>query len=909
MATVTLATLQNMRKELVNSKYYLNIRSGYMAPVTLHCSYGDSGETVTFYIFDGGDELDLTGAVVSVHGTRRDGANFGPFSCTVDSNSVSFELQSTMTAVEGGGIAEFTITKNSSTIGTCNFGIMVEDAVFPNGVAYDSDPSVYQDILAYIQEMTATSTYELRTSFTSALAAEASARASADATNASNINTQKGRIDNLITAGVEDGELIDIRTKYDGTTATSAGNAVREQFATVYEIADDANKTANGATYIKRNSGNSLDIRDLNIRKGTKVGIIVNKISGSYGEIIVYANGSAEANLITYFRGHQSVTFIAPEDITYLHLYITGYNAAVIDFTVKLVGLDNEIYGEEYESTNATGTQDIEFPNLSINPGDIVYISTTLISGSSANLILYKNTRADNDVILYIGNNSYATFVATETITRLSLYISGFNNASIKAHIKTRGFIGETVGEPVYGVNASGNNLIDIQGLSIHKGDVFVVKLNLFRGKATAGLVMKHNSSSANQIGEIIIDGQMEFCADEDINKLTVYLTEFNAGVVRACVTTRSTVSRVEKLESLIPTELPPFSISRVRDMIIRLRGVTSSKSVSIAFLTDIHCAGYYDQDKTQRAINRSIAAINNINSVCPLEFVMFNGDYIYNGVNDTRNRCISWYRKLSESVNGLQPKLFIGKGNHDVNDIVPSSGEYITDERLYNEFLNKTTLDYKSDYGYVEKAYGYYDDPHRRIRFIFINTHDTPFVLEDGAVKYPQMGYGLSNRQLNFIADALKFTETDWGVVVFSHMPLFPDGTGYHYPDDRGGTQLRAILNAFKNKTSYTNSETSDFATYSISVDYSSNASSEVIALINGHTHEDRVTVVDGYTEISTVAASYIYGSYDSDHNQVSRTPDTMTETSWDIITFNRGDRTIYLTRYGWGEDRTVTY
>lgn len=208
MATVT--------NELANRKYYLNLRSGYMAPVTLHCSYGDSGETITFYILDGGDDVDLTGASVSIHGTRVDGANFGPFICTVEGNSVSFELQSSMTAVEGGGIAEFIISKNGATIGTCNFGILVENATFPNGVAYDTDPSVYQDILKYVQSIPASLTSDYT----------------------SKINIQKQRIDTYLSSGTAatDSELIDVRVGYDASEYTLAGNAVREQISDTIKL-------------------------------------------------------------------------------------------------------------------------------------------------------------------------------------------------------------------------------------------------------------------------------------------------------------------------------------------------------------------------------------------------------------------------------------------------------------------------------------------------------------------------------------------------------------------------------------------------------------------------------------------------------------------------------------------------
>lgn len=235
MATVTLATLQNMRKELVNSRYYLNVRSGYMAPVTLHCSYGDSGETVTFYLFDGGDELDLTGSVASVHGTRKDGASYGPIVCTVSGNAVSFTLQSEMTAVEGGGIAEIVITKSGTSIGTCNFGVMVEDAVFPNGVAYDSDPSIYQDILKYVQSLPSiiTTTYEEK------LLNEANTRAINDNSLNAQIDTERERIDTYLNSGTAatDSELIDIRVGQDGVSYANAGTSVRTQIINVRNLA------------------------------------------------------------------------------------------------------------------------------------------------------------------------------------------------------------------------------------------------------------------------------------------------------------------------------------------------------------------------------------------------------------------------------------------------------------------------------------------------------------------------------------------------------------------------------------------------------------------------------------------------------------------------------------------------
>lgn len=233
MATVTLATLEALRTELVKSKYYLNIRSGYMAPVTLHCSYGDSGQEVTFYIFDGSSTLDLTGATVSIHGIRKDGANFGPFSCTTDGNAVTFSIQSAMTAVEGGSIAEFVITKSNTTIGTCNFGILVENAAFPNGVSYDTDPSVYYDILKYVQQMDSIITNRVdaherstSTQIANHEAAVSTRMTNHEATVATQISDFETEVNNTVSqiiasSGNDNTEIVNARMIFDGTSKST----------------------------------------------------------------------------------------------------------------------------------------------------------------------------------------------------------------------------------------------------------------------------------------------------------------------------------------------------------------------------------------------------------------------------------------------------------------------------------------------------------------------------------------------------------------------------------------------------------------------------------------------------------------------------------------------------------------
>ena len=241
---------------------------------------------------------------------------------------------------------------------------------------------------------------------------------------------------------------------------------------------------------------------------------------------------------------------------------------------------------------------------------------------------------------------------------------------------------------------------------------------------------------------------------------------------------------------------------------------------------------------------------------------MVFNGDYLYNGATQTRSATIAWYKQLAKTIHKLNVPFFIGKGNHDVNDIDPDGNQYLTDEELYQRFLKYSTLPYVGNYGYLEKAYGYFDIPQKKIRCIFINTVDVPFEINDDEIVYPQQSNtGISNEQLNFIADALDISDDGWGVVIFSHHALQTSdilGTtnSRRLNPDMGGTQLLGVLNAFKNKTTYSNST----SPYNVSADYTHNGSDEIICMISGHIHADRTDVVNGIRMITSISSSYIY-------------------------------------------------
>lgn len=185
---------------VAEQSHIINLTPGVSAPVIVHCSQGDTGRTIKLKVYDGYSPFDLTGSSVAVHGIRSDKGNFGPIACSFSENTIEFALTSDMTAVSGGALAEITVSKSGTFVGSANFALMVEGATWASGVTYSNDVSVYEKILAYVQK---------------------------------ELGFLTARVNNIAsipqgsTSG--DAEVIDIRLKADGTTSSTAGGAVREQ--------------------------------------------------------------------------------------------------------------------------------------------------------------------------------------------------------------------------------------------------------------------------------------------------------------------------------------------------------------------------------------------------------------------------------------------------------------------------------------------------------------------------------------------------------------------------------------------------------------------------------------------------------------------------------------------------------
>lgn len=201
---------------ILNQKRILNLIPKVSAPVTIHVSQGDVGTQIEFTLVKGDEVFSDTGNLIaSVHGVREDGANFGPFTCTLSGSKVTFPLHSEMTAVKGSALAEIVLVDNGGNkVGSANFGILVEESVFPLGVTYDNDVSVYESILTYVQR-----------SLSQAIAL---------------FNSLQEQFDQVIAGVTVDSEVILARLGANGITYDTLRDCLVAQFSTIF---DDIPKT------------------------------------------------------------------------------------------------------------------------------------------------------------------------------------------------------------------------------------------------------------------------------------------------------------------------------------------------------------------------------------------------------------------------------------------------------------------------------------------------------------------------------------------------------------------------------------------------------------------------------------------------------------------------------------------
>lgn len=252
--------------------------------------------------------------------------------------------------------------------------------------------------------------------------------------------------------------------------------------------------------------------------------------------------------------------------------------------------------------------------------------------------------------------------------------------------------------------------------------------------------------------------------------------------------------------------------------------------------------------------------------------------------------------------------------GNHDGawGNTSASEDQYKNQlplNEMYNLIYRKQDMDFRRVSG-DNGTYYYIDNISQKMRFIVLNTNNTPDyeALSDGKAKYNRFSGCCCQAQLDWLTNIALNMPDGYTACILGHEP---------YPSD--WVQMVGIVDAYNKKVSFKNTYTHSEDTWrnsTIDVNFA-NAKGEIAAVFAGHVHYDYIRNNENNPMYSTcpliLMTTSLGGRTDrtlpDGATQPSRSEDNATEFAMDIVTVDTANRKIYTTRLGAGDDRMVSY
>lgn len=361
-------------------------------------------------------------------------------------------------------------------------------------------------------------------------------------------------------------------------------------------------------------------------------------------------------------------------------------------------------------------------------------------------------------------------------------------------------------------------------------------------------------------------------------------------------------------------TDVRFYMESDLNNFYEKVMALQNQNTKAIGFITDSH---YIRNTTGAYGINglHHIRNIVDFSKYGALDFLIHGGDLI-NGKTSTFKSDLFDMVKAFHSAHC--PKAIL-KGNHDfggwynANISSPLLETELSPLSWYNRMVKPFKNDVVVDAANPTGGYFYKDFDDVKLRVICLNTSDIPYLANgDGSPKYPSIStFSLSNAQLNWLANtALMITgktdNTNWNVVIFSHVPLYGDDNGLKVTN---GNVAHNIIKAFKAGTSYTSTSTTGDFGQSVTVDFTGKSGRHV-ANISGHYHDDKRYVYDTvqYMRVLLNAQADLASGLTTDTRP--RTNGTALEDSWNVFTIDTNARKLYKSVFGQGDDAiTISY
>jgi len=267
---------------------------------------------------------------------------------------------------------------------------------------------------------------------------------------------------------------------------------------------------------------------------------------------------------------------------------------------------------------------------------------------------------------------------------------------------------------------------------------------------------------------------------------------------------------------------------------------------------------------------------------------------------DDGINRYIDAMNQILDTTD----RVLITQGNHDNNcgiiyDNKRDASRIVDDNEwvLYtNSRLQKNLSNLKFDD--LKMAY-YYDDDMQKIRYISLNCFEgkTYEIDNDNNVTSFNLG-SCTDRQILWLQSVLASTPSDYSVITFSHLGIFP------LTQEHNGEMVTLPFGAMGNFTSVFNN-LKQFKTNG----------GKYIGHFAGHVHHDFISTIDGITSAQLLNAGLHHrtADYFAGYEWVGDAPlkveGTTSEVAFDVAVIDKTSRYVHLIRIGAGSNRSFSY
>ena len=369
--------------------------------------------------------------------------------------------------------------------------------------------------------------------------------------------------------------------------------------------------------------------------------------------------------------------------------------------------------------------------------------------------------------------------------------------------------------------------------------------------------------------------------------------------------------------EDPLPDYWQEHAESRIEEIRELQRGIGQNR-FSYAVVTDTHIDG-------QRGLYTGHIA-KKIADACEVGFVLSLGDVVSRGTIPDKETCDAQFNAFWDLMEPIRDRLLNTQGNHDGYFHNGQANYYPSDEALVNVYKGMRV---KHPMCWSEGGAGYaVDDNASNTRFIMLNTCARP---EGGDETSYMSTFCYTQEQYDLVYWCLLTIPNErWRVVIASHVPpvwvvdRFGDGVAETDIRDqfRDAKQMVELLNAYASRSKVTISygeDVADIRYARLEADFT-DAQGTLVAYHGGHYHVDKVfSAGETVNDDQVLRFPVILHRCDAfSENQGTDSPTeaaleaervagTATEHSFDVVTVDMDNGTIYCTKIGAGEDREI--